>query len=50
MSIDREETFEDLETYKVAREFRKRMYKLASKLPEMERFNLISQFEVLPGL
>jgi len=33
-------TFEDLEVYKVARQFRKRMYALAHKLPEFEKFDL----------
>jgi len=28
-------TFEDLELYKVARQFRKQMYKLAKELPNM---------------
>jgi len=37
------QTFEDLEVYKTAREFRKAMYKVAAKLPELEKFNLCSQ-------
>jgi four helix bundle protein len=37
------QTFEDLDTYKVAREFRKAMYELARKLPESEKFGLVSQ-------
>lgn len=35
--------FEDLEVYKVANEYRKKMYKLANSLPEMEKYNLASQ-------
>ena len=33
-------TFEDLEVYKKAREFRKRMYALARKLPDFEKYEL----------
>ena len=36
-------TFEDLDVYKVAREFRKAMYGIARRLPEAEKFGLISQ-------
>lgn len=36
-------TFEDLDVYKMAREFRKKMYKLSKELPEEEKYNLISQ-------
>jgi len=36
-------TFEDLEVYKKAREFRKRMYGVARKLPDFERYALGSQ-------
>jgi four helix bundle protein len=36
-------TFEDLEVYQVAREFRKAMYRIAEDLPEKEKFGLISQ-------
>jgi four helix bundle protein len=36
-------TFEDLDIYKLAREFRIEIYKLIRKLPEEERFNLASQ-------
>ena len=36
-------TFEDLDVYKMAREFRKKMYKLTKELPEEEKYNLISQ-------
>jgi four helix bundle protein len=37
------QTFEDLEVYQVAREFRKRMYGVAKRLPEEEKFGLTSQ-------
>jgi four helix bundle protein len=36
-------TFEDLEAYRVAREFRKAMYRVAKRLPEIEKFGLASQ-------
>src|SRR6266480_3887246 len=36
-------TFEDLEVYKHAREFRKQMYAVGRKLPSFERFELASQ-------
>ena len=36
-------TFEDLEVYKSAREFRKEMYGVTRKLPAFERFELASQ-------
>jgi four helix bundle protein len=36
-------TFEDLEVYKKAREFRKAMYRIAERLPEKERFALTGQ-------
>ncbi len=36
-------TFEDLEVYQVAREFRKMMYRIAAQLPETEKFGLASQ-------
>jgi four helix bundle protein len=36
-------TFEDLEVYQVAREFRKAMYRVARQLPDMEKFVLASQ-------
>ncbi|MBI4417376.1 MAG: four helix bundle protein [Ignavibacteriales bacterium] len=35
--------FENLEVYKRAREFRKKIYRLAAKLPSDERFNLAQQ-------
>ena len=37
------QTFEDLEVYQVAREFRKAMYRIARRLPEEEKFALTSQ-------
>jgi four helix bundle protein len=36
-------TFEDLEVYQTAREFRKAMYRVAQQLPESEKFGLASQ-------
>jgi four helix bundle protein len=36
-------TFEELETYKVAREFRKKIYTLVRKLPKHEEYNLAGQ-------
>ena len=36
-------TFEDLEVYKKAREFRKRMYAAARNLPDFEKYDLGSQ-------
>jgi four helix bundle protein len=36
-------TFEDLEVYQVSREFRKAMYGLSRRLPELEKFALASQ-------
>ncbi len=36
-------TFEDLDVYKVAREFRKTMYGVARRLPDIEKFGLASQ-------
>ena|ERR1051325_6169643 len=36
-------TFEDLEVYQVAREFRKGMYAVTRRLPALERFELASQ-------
>src|SRR5438477_9533087 len=40
---DKFRTFEDLEVYQVAREFRKRMYAVTRQLPEFEKFELASQ-------
>ena len=37
------QTFEDLEVYQVAREFRKAMYRMAKRLPQEEKFGLTSQ-------
>jgi four helix bundle protein len=37
------ETFENLDAYKVAREFRKAMYACARRLPDFEKFGLASQ-------
>jgi four helix bundle protein len=36
-------TFEDLETYQVAREFRKALYGVSRQLPAFEKFELASQ-------
>lgn len=36
-------TFEDLEVYQAAREFRKAMYGVTRKLPDFEKFELASQ-------
>jgi four helix bundle protein len=36
-------TFEDLEVYQTAREFRKMMYRVAKRLPDIERFGLANQ-------
>jgi four helix bundle protein len=37
------QTFEDLDAYKIAREFRKATYAVARRLPESEKFGLVSQ-------
>ena len=37
------QTFEHLEVYQVAREFRKAMYRVARKLPDIEKFELAPQ-------
>ena len=37
------QTFEDLEVYQVAREFRKAMYRVGRRLPEIEKFALANQ-------
>jgi four helix bundle protein len=37
------QTFEDLEVYKTAREFRKAMYAVTRRLPDFEKFELASQ-------
>jgi four helix bundle protein len=36
-------TFEDLEVYQAAREFRKAMYRVARRLPDIEKFGLAAQ-------
>ncbi len=36
-------TFEELEVYKAAREFRKEIYRLIKKLPTEEKYNLAGQ-------
>src|SRR6266581_7688290 len=36
-------SFEDLEVYKAAREFRKAMYSVSRRLPDFEKFGLASQ-------
>src|SRR5438045_6073793 len=40
---DKVRTFEDLEVYKAAREFRKAMYAINRRLPDFEKFELTSQ-------
>src|SRR5439155_22997658 len=40
---DKFRTFEDLEVYQVAREFRKKMYAVTRQLPDFEKFDLASQ-------
>src|SRR5438045_5600044 len=40
---DKVRTFEDLEVYKAAREFRKAMYAVSRRLPDFEKFELASQ-------
>src|SRR6266478_9326499 len=37
------QTFEDLEVYQVAREFRKAIYRVGRRLPDIEKFALASQ-------
>jgi four helix bundle protein len=37
------QTFEDLDAYKIAREFRKAMYGISRSLPTLEKFGLVSQ-------
>ena len=43
METKRFRTFEDLECYKVAREFRKTMYAVTRRLPDFEKYELASQ-------
>jgi len=38
-------TFEDLEVYKSARKYRKKIYSLAKQLPEYEKYNLANQMQ-----
>jgi four helix bundle protein len=40
---NRRSTFEDLEVYQIAREFRKAMYRVARRLPDIEKFALANQ-------
>ena len=40
---NRRSTFEDLEVYQVAREFRKAMYRVTRRLPDIEKFALTNQ-------
>lgn len=39
-SVEKFQTFEDLEVYKVAREFRKPMYAVTRHLPDLEKYEL----------
>ena len=39
-SVEKFQTFEDLEVYKVAREFRKAMYAVTRRLPDLEKYEL----------
>src|SRR6266513_3624703 len=43
------QTFEDLEVYKVAREFRKAMYAVNRRLPDFEKYELGSQIRRASG-
>ncbi len=40
-------TFEDLEVYRAAREFRKTMYRVTRGLPDIEKFGLAGQIRTL---
>ena len=42
-SPEKFQTFEDLEVYKTARDFRKAMYAVMRRLPDLERYDLASQ-------
>ena len=42
-SSDKFQTFEDLEVYKIARQFRKTMYAVNRRLPDFEKYELGSQ-------
>ncbi len=39
-SVEKFQTFEDLEVYKVAREFRKAMYAVTRRLSDLEKYEL----------
>jgi four helix bundle protein len=39
-SVEKFQTFEDLEVYKAAREFRKAMYAVSRRLPDFEKYEL----------
>ena len=39
-SVEKFQTFEDLEVYKTAREFRKAMYAVTCRLPDLEKYEL----------
>jgi four helix bundle protein len=41
--VNRGSTFEDLEVYQRAREFRKALYRVTRELPDVEKFGLVSQ-------
>ena len=41
-------TFEELQVYQIAREFRKAMYRVSRQLPEIEKFGLASQIRRAP--
>ena len=43
MDKEKYKTFEDLEVYKMACEFRKKIYELIKKLPSEEKYNLNQQ-------
>jgi four helix bundle protein len=43
-SPEKFQTFEDLEVYKAAREFRKAIYAVTRRLPDFEKYELGSQF------
>src|SRR5438132_13774490 len=48
-SLEKFQTFEDLEVYKVAREFRKAMYAVTRRLPDFEKYELGSQIRRASG-
>src|SRR5438270_4456700 len=41
----RHSTFEDLEVHQLAREFRRTMYRVAKRVPDIEKFGLASQVQ-----